>query len=96
MSADVYFEEKTTIDNSNYDDDHKYVLGNKSSTSWSILYKSGTSPIFFSFDGTEDAGVVSDLPGYHQFQLLEPWVTTTFWLRGGTGDEIVEITARAQ
>jgi hypothetical protein len=95
MSSDVYFEEITGVSNSTYDDNHKYVIG-RSSKYWSILFKNGTNPIYYSFDGTEDAGVVSDLPGYLQFKSLEPWVTNVFYLRGGTGDEIVEVEARSQ
>jgi hypothetical protein len=95
MSADSYFEVITGIDNATYDDDHKYDLGRMSSF-WSILFKGGTDPIYYSFDGKNDSGVVSDLAGYLQYQSLEPWVTNTFWLRGGTGDETVEVTARAQ
>jgi hypothetical protein len=93
--AGPYHNVITGVDNAEYDDDHKYPLKLQSS-SFSITFRSGTSPIFYSFNGSDDHGVVSDLPGYLQVKILEPWVTNQFWLKGGTGDEIVEVEARAQ
>ena len=92
MSIRGYFEVKTGVSNSAYDDDHKYDFGFESSY-LQLHYRSGTSPIYYSFNGSEDHGMLDDAIGFIRTQILNSFHTNEVWLRGGSGDEVVEIIA---
>jgi hypothetical protein len=91
MGLPVYHNVVTSISNSAYNDTHRYDFG-ISSLTIVIHFRSGTNPITYSFNGTDDHGTVGGSAGYIQTMVLEPMRAHSLWLKGGTGDETVEIT----
>ncbi len=92
MSFPMFHTVETGISNADYDDSHVYAFGFQSNTV-QIHFRSGTGPIYYSFNGTDDHGVLNNATGFVQTQVLEPFQANRLWLRGGDGTEIVEITA---
>jgi len=59
-----------------------------------LNFRSGTDPVYFSFNGKDDSGVLHVAGGdYRQNQTFKPLRTNKVWFRGASGDEIVEVTA---
>lgn len=92
MGLPMYWNLATTINNANYDDSHRYNFGLQSN-GVQIHYRTGTNAIYYSFNGTDDHGMLNNIAGSIQTQLLEPFHANSVWLRGGTGDEEVEVSA---
>ena len=92
MSIRGYFQLVTGKTNSDYGDDVKYEFGFPSGYV-QLHYRSGTNPIYYSFNGSEDHGVLDNAIGSIQTQMLSDFCTGEIWLRGGSGDEAVEIIA---
>lgn len=92
MSLPMFFVSATGVSNAVYNDTKKYNFG-FASRMVQLLFKSGTGPIYYSFNGSDDHGVLNNVAGSIQKQILEPFRTNRVWLRGGDGTEIVEITA---
>lgn len=59
-----------------------------------VTFVSGTGPVFFSFNGDEDHGVVGSSP-FVTDRDLYPISRNEIWLKGTAGDEIVQVTAWA-
>lgn len=95
MPLPMFHIKETGIDNADYDDDHRYQFG-FSSNAIQIHFRSGTGPIFYSFDGQNDHGELNNLAGSIQTQVLQPFRANQIWLRGGDGTEIVEVYATPQ
>lgn len=92
MSSPMYYEKVTGISNADYDDAHKYEFGFESNTV-QIHFRSGTGPIKYSFNGSEDHGELNNASGFIQTQILEPFIARKVYLKGGDGTEVVELTA---
>lgn len=92
MSLPMFFESATGVSNAGYVTTKKYEFG-FTSRMVQLLFKSGTGPIYYSFNGNEDHGILNDIPGSIQKQILEPFNTNRVYLRGGDGTEIIEISA---
>lgn len=92
MSLRGYWESVTGMTNAGYDDDNRYGFG-FTSDFFQIHYKSGTNPIYYSFNGSEDHGILDNAVGSIQTQILDSFRANEVWLKGGSGDEIIEITA---
>ena len=92
MSLRGFFELVTGKTNSEYGDSVRYKFGFISSY-LQLHYRSGTNPIYYSFNGSEDHGVLDNAIGSIQTQIFGDFSTNEIWLRGGSGDEAVEIIA---
>lgn len=57
-----------------------------------LVFRSGTNPIEYSFDGTNVHGKLHNTAGHVKSQILEPFHANQIWFGGGSGDEIVELT----
>jgi len=88
----MFHEIATGISNSGYNDTKKYEF-DFTSKMVQLHLKSGTGPIYYSFNGSVDHGVLGLTPGDIQTQCLEPHRANRVWLRGGDGTELVDITA---
>lgn len=62
------------------------------SQSVQLVFRTGTNPIFYSFDGSNIHGKLHNSAGYVKAQLLEPFRANQIWFGNGSGDEIVELT----
>ena len=92
MTLPMFFESATGISNAIYGVAKRYQFGFVSGMV-QLLFKSGTGPIYYSFDGTNDHGILNNTAGSIQKQILEPFNTARVYLRGGDGTEIIEISA---
>ena len=92
MSLAGFWQEITGKTNSNYDDDNVVEFG-FSASFLQIHYVSGTNPIYYSFNGSEDHGKLYDSVGSIQTQMLNNVRQNKVWFRGGSGDEIIEVKA---
>jgi len=92
MSLPMFHEIATGGANATYDDTNQYLF-DFTSRMVQLHFQSGTGPIYYSFNGSVDHGVLNDTPGSIQLQCLEPHRANRVWLRGGDGTELVEITA---
>lgn len=92
MALPMFYTSETGINNANYDDTHSYEFGFTSSAI-QIHFKTGTGPILFSFNGTDDHGELNNTTGSIQTQILEPFSANKIWLKGGDGTEVIEISA---
>jgi hypothetical protein len=90
MSA-AHYESITGITNTIYSDAKQADFGFISSAVL-ILYVSGTNAITFSFDGKNDHGVLND-DGFSLRVYNSTINTKDVFLKGGIGDEIIEISA---
>ncbi|MCK5019293.1 MAG: hypothetical protein KAS32_19695 [Candidatus Peribacteraceae bacterium] len=91
MSGSIVHSEITSISNAAYDDVAYVQLG--FTAGWiQIHFVSGNSPIYFSFNGSEDHGLVHDAANELQATTI-PIVTNEIWFRGGTGNEVIRYTA---
>jgi hypothetical protein len=90
MGFPIFYNAVTSITNSAYNDTVKSSFGFTSETIV-VHYRSGSNPISFSFNGAEDHGVIGGSAGFIQTIVLQPFQAHEIWLKGGTGDEIVEI-----
>ena len=87
------FEILTAITNATYGDSKKVEVG---FTPEQILIhiRVGTNPIYFSFGGGEDHGVIGTTGGYIQ-SIQQDVSRNEIWFRGGSGDEVVQVWAWA-
>jgi hypothetical protein len=76
-----------------YVDNRKYEFGFTANVI-QIHYRAGTNPVYYSLDGKNDHGVLSNASGYLQTQILQPTRSNQIWLRNGSGDEVLEIMAQ--
>ncbi len=91
MSASIVHAEITSISNAAYDDTAYVKLG--FTAGWvQIHFVSGNDPIYFSFNGSENHGVVHDATKELQVTSIPVW-TNEIWFKGGTGNEIIRYTA---
>lgn len=91
MSADIEHYPITGIDNANYNDSHKYNFSLQP-RKIQIHYVGGSNLIYYSFDGKNDHGSVGNDGGQIQVQTHEPFTSKIIYLRGGTGDETINVT----
>lgn len=89
--ADPKYQEVTGISNSTYGDSSRIQFGFQSHLIL-INHRSGTNPIYFSFNGQDDHGVLHSGDGYIK-SIEVPVVSSVIWFRGGTGDEIMDLFA---
>lgn len=83
------------INNLTYGDDHRYQFGFLAKTV-QIHYESGTGPIYYSFNGEDDHGILDNITGAIETQVLQPIRAATVYLRRdatGDGSEVVQIMA---
>ena len=92
MGLRGYFNEVTGKTNSGYDDDNYHKFGFQSSLV-QLHYRLGTNPIYYSFNGSEDHGVLNNVAGSIQTQILNDFEANEVWFRGGSGDEEIEVIA---
>lgn len=57
-----------------------------------LNFRSGGAPVFFSFDGTQDHGVLYDALGYMKAIELN-LRTNRIWVRGGDATTVLDIWA---
>jgi len=88
----MFFEAYTAPNEASYVDDNVVEI-DFTSIVLQLNYRTGANPVYFSFNGTDDHGVLAGAGGYRKEQTLDPLRVNKIWFRGGSGAEVIEVTA---